>query len=87
MEAGFYTSEAPLSTSRGLQSTASFYARIKGSPIHSSHNGKKKPVCVYCKAGIFLGGGKGGILPPLKMVLPPPELCLKWLNDKINFII
>ena len=27
----------------------------------------------------FLGGGKRGILPP--------ESYLKWLNDKINFII
>ena len=48
METGFCTSEAPSSTSRGLQSTVSFYAGIKGSPIHSSHNGKKKLVCVYC---------------------------------------
>ena len=48
METGFYTSEVPLSTSRGLQSTASFYTGIKGSPINSSHNGKQKLVCVYC---------------------------------------
>jgi len=34
-------------------------------------------------AGIFLGG-KGGIFPLLKMVLPPPGLCL---NDKNNFKI
>ena len=49
METGFYTSEAPSSTLKGLQSTASFYPGIKGSSINSSRNGKKKLVRVYCK--------------------------------------
>ena len=33
------------------------------------------------RSGIFLGGQRGHFAR-LKMVLPP-ELCLKWLNDKL----
>ena len=49
METGFYTSDAQSSTAKGSYSTASFYAGIKGSRINPPSNGKKKPLCVYCK--------------------------------------
>ena len=34
-----------------------------------------------CNAGIFLGGGKGGILPPPENDFFP-ELCLNQPNDE-----
>ena len=49
METGFYTSDAQSSTSKGSYSTVSFYAGIKGPRINPPSNGKKKPLCGYCK--------------------------------------
>ena len=49
METGFYTSDAQSSTTKGSYPTASFYAGIRGSRFNLSSNGKKKPLCVYCK--------------------------------------
>ena len=40
----------------------------------------------YSQTGIFLGGAKGAFCSP-ENGFAPSELCLKWLNDKINFII
>ena len=49
METGFYTSDAQSSTTKGSYPTALFYAGIRGSRFNPSSNGKKKPLCVYCK--------------------------------------
>ena len=32
-------------------------------------------------------GQRGHFAPPPENGFAPSELCLKWLNDKINFII
>ena len=41
----------------------------------------------YTQCRDFSTRGKGGILPPPENGFAPSELCLKWLDDKINFII